>query len=87
MQLGIELSPTAAGRLDMEIAAADSVLGAAEKRLYLGAQTGAEAYLYKRAEALFPTARRVADDTTLVTHMPVPASNSLTVAPSTGLPS
>ena len=66
MQYGIELSPTAAGRLDMEIAAADSVLGAAGTRLYLGAQTGAEAYLYKRAAALFPAARRIADDTALV---------------------
>lgn len=53
---GIEVAPTAAGNLDRELACIDSVLNAPEKRLYLSAIAGAEAYMVKRAMRLFPHA-------------------------------
>lgn len=56
MRLGIGVAPTAAGRLNRELAAIDSVLNAPQKRLYLSAVSGTEAYLYRRAQALFPMA-------------------------------
>ena len=66
LRLGIELAPTAAERLDLELAAIDSVLHAPEKRLYLGAVTEREAYLCKRAGKLFPDARRISEDAELL---------------------
>lgn len=56
MAIGLGVSPTAAGRLERELAAIDSVLSAPEKRLYLCAVSGMEAYYIRRAEALFPNA-------------------------------
>ena len=53
---GIRIAPTAAGNLDRELACIDSVLNAPAKRLYLSAIAGAEAYMIKRAEMLFPNA-------------------------------
>lgn len=53
---GIEVAPTAAGNLDRALACIDSVLNAPEKRLYLSAIKGAEAYMIKRAMKLFPDA-------------------------------
>lgn len=66
LRLGIELAPTATERLDLELAAIDSVLNAPEKRLYFGAAAQREAYLYRRASKLFPTARCIAEDTELI---------------------
>lgn len=60
---GIEVAPTAAGNLDRELACIDSVLNAPEKRLYLSAIDGAEAYMIKRAMKLFPHASLVIDPT------------------------
>lgn len=54
--LGIGLAPTAAGALEREFAAIDSVLSAPGKRLYLSAVTGQEAYLFRRAREIFPQA-------------------------------
>ncbi len=56
MAVGLSVSPTAAGRLERELAAMDSVLSAPEKRLYLGTVIGLEAYYARRAERLFPEA-------------------------------
>lgn len=52
----IRIAPTAAGNLDRELACIDSVLNAPAKRLCLSAIAGAEAYMIKRAETLFPNA-------------------------------
>lgn len=66
LRLGIELAPTGAERLDLELAAMDSVLNAPEKRLYLGAVAEREAYLRKRARKLFPDARCISEDMELL---------------------
>lgn len=66
--LGIGLAPTAAGALEREFAAMDSVLNAPECCLYLGAPEGKEAYLMQRAMTLFPEARRICGDEALACH-------------------
>lgn len=66
--LGIALAPTAAGALEREFAAIDSILNAPERCLYLGAPEGKEAFLMRRALALFPQARRLCSDEELVRH-------------------
>lgn len=65
-ELGVDLAPTAAGALDRELAAIDSVLNAAGKCLYLGAADGKEAYLLRRAFALFPDADSLQGDKELI---------------------
>lgn len=65
-RLGIELSATAAERIDLELAAVDSVLSAPGKCLYFGAEAGREAYFYRRALALFPAAQQITDDADLI---------------------
>lgn len=66
MQLGIGVAPTAAGRLERELAIMDSVLSAPERTLYIGSTIGKEAYYVKRAKALFPNAQICSDDTALL---------------------
>ncbi|MBQ3217180.1 MAG: hypothetical protein IJB35_05125, partial [Oscillospiraceae bacterium] len=56
MSVGLGVSPTAAGRLERELAAIDSVLNAPSKCLYFGASAGTESYFLRRAKALFPHA-------------------------------
>ncbi|MBQ6431093.1 MAG: PD-(D/E)XK nuclease family protein [Oscillospiraceae bacterium] len=60
---GIEVAPTAAGNLDRELACIDSVLNAPNKRLYLSAIDGAEAYMIRRAAKLFPNSELTSDPT------------------------
>ncbi len=66
MSIGLGVSPTAAGRLERELAAMDSVLSAPEKRLYLGAVSGCEAYYIRRAEELFPNAPQCVGEKELI---------------------
>lgn len=65
-ELGMDLAPTAAGSLDRELAAIDSVFNAPEKRLYLGACEGKEAYLIRRAYAFFPQIKTLQGDRELI---------------------
>ncbi len=66
MELGVNLAPTAAGALDRELAAIDSVFNAPVKRLYLGASDGKEAYLIRRTFELFPDAKILQGDSELI---------------------
>lgn len=66
LQLGLSLSPTAAGRLGLELAAIDSVLNAPARRLYLGAVREKESYFYLRAASLFPNALRAGAEAELI---------------------
>lgn len=66
--LGMELAPTAAGSLDRELAAIDSVFNAPGKCLYLGASEGKEAYLVRRAFELFPNAKTLQGDKELISR-------------------
>ncbi len=66
MAVGLSVSPTAAGRLERELAAIDSVLSSPEKGLYLAAVSGSEAYYAKRAERLFPQALSLSRDRELI---------------------
>lgn len=66
LSIGLAMSPTAAGRLERELAAIDSVLNAPEMRLYLGAVSGTESYYFRRAEALFPDAQWPVDERELI---------------------
>ena len=68
MRLGVDLAPTAAGSLDRELAAIDSVFNAPKKALYLGASDGKEAYLIKRAFELFPNAKILRGDSELISR-------------------
>lgn len=68
LRLGINVAPTAAGRLDRELTAIDSVLNAPNKRLYLSAVSGTEAYLLRRARELFPQAPVYTDDGTRIRY-------------------
>lgn len=54
MKLGVSLMPTAAGRLERELAAINSVLNTPTKHLWLSATEGSEAYYLRRAELLLP---------------------------------
>lgn len=65
MQAGIDVKPTGAGRLELELAAIDSVLATGRERLYFGA-TEREAYFRRRARLLFPTAKVCRDTDALV---------------------
>lgn len=62
MEIGIGVAPTAVGRLERELAVIDGVLAAPTQCLYLTAQAGQEAYLFRRTGALFPDGRMQADD-------------------------
>lgn len=66
--LGIDLAPTAAGVLERELAAIDSVLNAPNKCLYLGACDGKEAYYTRRAVSLFPNAEILQGDVELISR-------------------
>lgn len=52
LQLGVGVAPTAAERLNRELGVIDSVLAAPTQLLYLGAQEGNQAYLFRRAVKL-----------------------------------
>lgn len=65
LQFGLGVSPTAAGRLERELAAMDSVLNAPTKCLYTGACEGREAYLVKRMKLLFPRGVQLQGDEAL----------------------
>lgn len=67
-QQEIEIMPTAAGRLERELAAIGSMLCGVKKRLFLSAQTGTEAYLLRRARKLFPLAETVGNADALFTR-------------------
>ena len=87
MRLGIGVAPTAAGRLNRELAAIDSVLSAPQKRLYLSAVSGTEAYLYRRAQVLFPNAEVCGGEEELVCRARREYLSYLTAAGETALSS
>ena len=66
MSVGLGVSPTAAGRLERELAAIDSVLNAPSECLYLGACAGTESYFLRRARALFPKAEQCVEGNELL---------------------
>lgn len=52
--LGVSLMPTAAGRLERELAAINSVLNTPTEHLWLSATEGSESYYLRRAAVLLP---------------------------------
>lgn len=55
-ELGVTVAPGSPERLERELHGIYNVLTAPEKRLYVSAVAGAEAYLFRRLERLFPHA-------------------------------
>ncbi len=66
MRIGIAVSPTAAGRLDRELAGIHDVLTAPRRAVYFTAVDGGEAYYFRRASKLFPGSTSPATEDELV---------------------
>lgn len=83
MALGIGVAPTAVGRLDRELAVLDAVLAAPRARLYLAAQPGREAYLFRRITQLVPNGVWNADITQWLCRSPRAWQGYLAALPGT----
>ena len=68
MDLGLGVSPTAAGRLDREFACIHSVVSAPREKVFFSALEGREAYLFRAVGELFPDALIPTDLTAFVRY-------------------
>jgi len=68
MRIGIAVSPTAAGRLDRELAGIHDVLSAPRRGIAFTAVDGKEAYYFRRAANLFPDSLSTAEETELISR-------------------
>lgn len=68
VSLGFHVKPTAAGRLDREVATISSVLNAPSQRLIIGGVRGKESYYLKRCKKMFPNSRIISGDLSIIRH-------------------